>query len=121
MAQFTDFLSKLNTSKQQAIVWHNQTDSYAEHKALNKYYDAVVDNLDGLVESVSGVYGRPLDYTVEPLVNYQSVEQVQSYFRSLFEYVQSERKNIYQDSFVQNQIDELEQLLGKTMYLLTLA
>ena len=63
--QFVEFISQLHDSKQQTIVWHHQTTSYAEHKALNKYYDEIVDLIDELVESVSGVYGRPVGYSVE--------------------------------------------------------
>ena len=73
MATFVEFLSNLNTCKQQSIVWHNQTDSYAEHKALNKFYDGIQDLLDGLVESVAGVYGRPMGYTVSDLKDYESI------------------------------------------------
>ena len=121
MATFVEFLSNLNTSKQQAIVWHNQTDSYSEHKALNKYYEGIEDLLDGLVESVAGIYGRPSDYVVSDLQNYESVEQLQAYFKALYEYVESERANLYQESWIQNQIDGISELIATTSYFLTLA
>ena len=49
--QFTNYLSALNSCKQQAIFWHNQTTSYSQHKTLNKFYDKILDLLDDLVES----------------------------------------------------------------------
>jgi len=42
------------------------------------------------------------------------------YYKELYLYIQTERKTIYQESWVQNQIDEIAQLIGKTLYLLTL-
>ena len=120
MAQFVDFMSNLNTAKQQAISWHNQTTSYAEHKALNCFYDGILDLLDALVESVAGVYGRPVDYVAHEFVNYESKEQLQDYFKKLYEYVQAERANLYQESWIQNQIDEVATLIATTSYKLTL-
>ena len=120
MAQFVDLLSNLNTAKQQAIFWHNQTTSYAEHKALNKFYDSIVDLLDGLVESVAGVYGRPVDYVAHEFANYESKEQLQDYFKKLYEYVEAERVNLYQESWIQNEIDEVVKLIASTRYMLTL-
>jgi hypothetical protein len=118
--QFVEFISQLLDSKEQAIVWHNQTLSYAEHKALDFYQDEIAELYDGLVESVSGIYGRPKNYSVGTLQNYTSNEAVQAYFKELYAFVQKERKTIYQDSWVQNQIDEVAQLIAKTLYLLTL-
>ena len=118
--QFVEFISQLLDSKEQAIVWHNQTLSYAEHKALDKYQDEIAELYDGLVESVSGIYGRPKNYSVGTLQNYQSNEVVQAYFKGLYAYVQEHRKMIYQETWIQNQIDEVSQLIARTLYLLTL-
>lgn len=120
MASFTEFLSNLNSCKQQAVFWHNQTESYAEHKALDEFYSEIVGLLDGLVESVAGVYGRPQDYIVHDMMNYESLEQVMSYFKDLYTYIETERKNIYQESWIQNQIDEITALVASTLYQLTL-
>jgi len=120
MATFVDFMSKLNSCKQQAIFWHNQVTSYSEHKALNKFYDGIEDLLDGLVESVAGVYGRPEDYTTHNPVNYIDNAQLQDYFKAVYEYIQAERKNLYQETFIQNQIDEIVALVATTRYFLTL-
>jgi hypothetical protein len=120
MATFTEFLSVLNSSKQQAIFWHNQTNSYAEHKALNHYYDGILDLLDGLVESTAGIYGRPQDYTTLEPTNYQSLEETIAYFKELYDYVQTERGSLYTESWIQNQIDEVSQLIAQTLYELTL-
>ena len=118
--QFVEFISQLLDSKEQAIIWHNQTLSYAEHKALDFYQDEIAELYDGLIESVSGIYGRPKNYSVGTLQNYTSNEAVRAYFKELYVFIEKERKTIYQDTWVQNQIDEIAQLIAKTLYLLTL-
>ena len=120
MATFVEFLSTLLDAKEQTIVWHNQTMSYAEHKALDKFQDELAEKYDDLVESVSGIYGRPKNYSVATLQNYQSSDQIYKYYMELYKYVQNERKTIYQDTWIQNQIDEIAALIGRHLYLLTL-
>ena len=120
MATFVEFLSTLLDAKEQTIVWHNQTMSYAEHKALDKFQDELAEKYDDLVESVSGIYGRPKNYSVATLQNYQSSDQIYKYYMELYKYVQNERKTIYQDTWIQNQIDEIAALIARHLYLLTL-
>jgi hypothetical protein len=120
MATFVEFLSTILDSKEQSTVWHNQTKLFAEHKALDFFAEEIEDLYDGLVESVSGVYGRPANYSVQTLINYKDSEQVYEYFKGLYMYVQDSRKSLYQESWVQNQIDEIAALVAKTLYLLTL-
>lgn len=120
MATFVEFLSTLNSAKQQTIFWHNQTEVYSEHKTLNGFYDELLERLDGLVESVAGIYGRPQGYTVVEPTDWTSTDDTIAYFQKLYQYVESERKNIYQESWVQNQIDNISELIAQTIYLLTL-
>jgi hypothetical protein len=120
MATFVEFLSTLNSAKQQAIFWHNQTEVYSEHKTLNNWYDIILDQLDSLVESVAGIYGRPQDYTQIDPVNWTSTEDTITYFKNLYNYVQTERKSLYQESWIQNQIDNIAEDIAQALYLLTL-
>jgi hypothetical protein len=118
--KFSYFVSYLKDSFEQSVVWHHQTDSYAVHKALGKFYDQIVGLTDGLVESVSGIYERPTKYQIDSPMDYKSREQVVRYFKSCYEMIQKERENIYQESWVQNQVDEIAQLFAETLYLLSL-
>ena len=120
MATFVQFLSTLNSAKLQSIFWHNQVDVYSTHKTLNNFYDEILELLDGLVESVAGIYGRPKGYEAHDFTDWTSTEDTIKYFQALYKYVQTERKNQYQESWVQNQIDEIAQLIAQTIYLLTL-
>jgi hypothetical protein len=120
MDNFVDLVYCLKQSNEQAIVWHHQTTSFSVHKALNNYYDEIVERIDGLVESVSGIYGRPTGYELVNPVDYQSVEQVVAYFQALYVEVQTERKVTFQESWIQNQIDNIAELIAQTLYLLSL-
>jgi len=54
---FCEMVCNILHSRNQAHVFHLQTQSFAEHKALNDYYDGVVALFDGIVESYQGKYG----------------------------------------------------------------
>ena len=118
--KFSYFVSVLKDTFDQSVVWHHQTDSYAVHKALNKFYDGILDLTDGLVESVSGIYGRPTKYQIDSPVDYKNPEQVVKYFKSVYNLIEKERKDIYQETWIQNQVDEISALFAQTLYLLSL-
>jgi hypothetical protein len=120
MATFVEFLSTLNSAKQQAIFWHNQTEVYSEHKTLNGFYDEILEHLDDLVESVAGIYGRPQGYSVVEPTDWVSTDETIVYFKALYTYVETERKGLYSESWIQQQIDNISQLIAQTIYLLTL-
>ena len=118
--KFSYFVSYLKDSFDQAVVWHHQTESYAVHKALGKFYNGILGLTDGLVESVSGIYDRPMQYQIDSPTDYKNLEQVVKYFQSLYKTIQEERKEIYEESWVQNQVDEIATLIAETLYLLSL-
>jgi hypothetical protein len=120
MATFVEFLSVLNSAKQQSVFWHNQTEVYSEHKTLNGFYDRIQDLLDGLVESTAGIYGRPKGYEAHDFVDWTSTDDTIKYMQNLYQYVKTERTSLYSDSWFQNQIDEIEAQIARTIYLLTL-
>lgn len=120
MATFTEFLSVLNSAKQQAVFWHNQTEVYSEHKTLNEFYESIEDILDGLVESVAGIYGRPKGYEAYDFVDWTSTDDTIAYFQNLYKYVETERRSLYSESWIQNEIDNISKLIASTIYLLTL-
>ena len=120
MATMVEFLSVLNSAKQQSVFWHNQTEVYSEHKTLNGFYESIEDLLDGLVESYAGIYGRPKGYEAHDFVDWTSTDDTIAYFKALYQYVETERKGLYSESWIQNQIDEISALIASTIYLLTL-
>jgi len=118
--ELNQFISTIKQSFEQAVVWHHQTTSFSEHKALNNYYDEIVPLVDGLVESVQGIYPRINAYTLSNPVDWQEGGS-SVYFKGLYDFVQKNRSTLpQQESFIQNQIDEIAQLIAETLYQLSL-
>jgi len=110
------FVSTLFASRTQAHVFHLQTPSFAAHKALNEYYDEIVDLTDGLVESYQGKYGIITGYGNVALQEYQSCEGIILYFTTLLMFIEKSRQVLCQDTYIQNQIDEIVALINSTIY-----
>jgi hypothetical protein len=114
MEQYSQFISTLFASRTQAHIFHLQTTSFAVHMALGTYYDEIVELADGLVESFQGRYGIVRGYTSP--ASFKEDDQVISYFEALGKYVESARKGITQDSYIQNEIDNVVGLIESTKY-----
>ena len=113
-----NFVSTLFASRTQAHIFHLQTPSFAAHKALNEYYDEIVDLADGIVESYQGRYGIITGYKGEGQW-IEDITQVVKYFEALCMYVEKNRVSLVQDSYIQNQIDEVVALIESTKYKLS--
>jgi len=106
------FAATLLHSATNTHFFHWSTDSYAKHVALAEYYDGVVDLTDQFVESYMGRYGK---ITKFPNQYHQPKEPV-SYLKSLQGFVEEARKELPQDSELQNLIDEIADLINSTLY-----
>lgn len=113
--KFEEMVSKLFHSRTQAHVFHLQTKSFAEHKALNDYYDGIISLVDGIIESYQGKYGIVGKYTSYDIENYDNNSQVIKYFQGLEKDVENLRDSV-KDSYLQNQIDTIVELLNSTIY-----
>jgi hypothetical protein len=120
MASIVEIVSYFNSAKQQAIVWHHQTTSYSAHKALEGFYSEIVGLLDGLSESYAGIYGRLKGFDVHDTPDWTSLDDAIAYYKGCYSWLQVERKTAPQDSFIQNQLDEITQLIAETLYQLSL-
>jgi hypothetical protein len=116
MNEFAKLISYLLHSRTQAHIFHLQTDLFATHVALNGYYDGIVGLIDGLVESYQGKYGILTNYSNFNMLEYKDCEEVIMYFQSLNSTVEKLRTMIPQDSYIQNQIDTVIELITSTMY-----
>jgi len=112
---YVEMISLLLHSRTQAHTLHLQTESYPEHKALNEYYDGIVDIIDGLVESYQGKYGIIKGYKSYDLVEYKSTDTTIKYLNDLCGKVEKLR-DCCKDSYIQNQIDTVCELINSTLY-----
>jgi len=116
-----NFISTLFSSRTQAHIFHLQVTgpgSFAAHKALNEYYDDIVDLADGIVESFQGRYGIITGYKGEGQW-IEDTAQIVKYFEALCMFVEKNRVSLVQDSYIQNQIDEVIALIESTKYKLS--
>jgi DNA-binding ferritin-like protein len=110
-------LGTLMQSRNQAHIYHLQVQgvgSYAAHKALNKYYDEIVDKIDDLAEGIQGRYGIITGYRMADTIREDN--NARMYFDGLSKFVEGIRKQIPQDSYIQNQVDEIVDLIESTKY-----
>jgi len=119
MATCVEFISVLRNSSPQVHIFHNQTQVYSEHQALAGYYDDVLDIIDRLVETYTALYGEITGYKSAPYRDYVSKDETLTYFKTLYSYVQKNR-SCFEDSFQQNIIDELSELIAQTIFRLNL-
>jgi len=114
--EFLKLISYLLHSATQVHIFHLQTNSYAEHKALNEYYDEIVDLTDGLIESFQGKYEILKGYENYALNDYENNAQVVKYFKALMKTVDELRVSVKNDSYLQNEIDNVVNLIASTLY-----
>jgi hypothetical protein len=112
---FCEMVCRLLQSQTQAHVFHLQTKSYAEHIALNGYYDAVVALFDGIVESYQGKYGIIKNFKTFKVEQYRNNKKTISYFERLLDIIEENRDSV-DDSYIQNQIDTVQELINSTIY-----
>jgi hypothetical protein len=106
------FLTTLLHSATNAHFFHWSTDSYAQHKALAKYYDQIIGLTDALAESHMGKYGKMTSF---PSVYHQPKDPIR-YMESLQRFVADARQDLPQDSELQNIVDEIADLINSTTY-----
>jgi hypothetical protein len=112
---FCEMICNILHSRNQAHVFHLQTKSFAEHKALNDYYDGVVALFDGIVESYQGKYGIIKNFKTFKIEQYRNNKKTISYFERLLDIIDENRDSV-EDSFIQNQIDTVQELINSTVY-----
>lgn len=114
--EFIKLISYLLHSATQVHIFHLQTKSYAEHKALNEYYDSVIGLVDTLVESFQGKYDIISGYENYNLIGYENTANTIKYFKALLKTVEDLRISVKEDSNLQNEIDNIVTLITSTLY-----
>ncbi len=109
----------------QIKLFHWQTHSYAEHKALDKSFEKLVDLGDELMESVMGKYGRPTIMKTEAiqLTNYSEDKSCGTYLQEMRKCYCDELRPMLspeKDSELLNLVDEIIAMFDRAMYLITL-
>jgi hypothetical protein len=107
------FIGTLFQSRDMMHITHLQTTSFAEHKALNMYYDEILELTDKFTEAYFGFAKR-----VEIVIPESKMMDSMNHMKELRAILETERGNY--PSELQNIIDEMLALVDKVLYLLTL-
>ena len=112
---FVEMVSLLLHSQTQVHTLHLQTKSYSEHKALQKYYEGIDGLVDGIIESYQGKYNILKGYKKYDIEDYKDNTTTINYFKDLCSKVEDLR-DCCKDSYIQNQIDTVCELINSTLY-----
>jgi len=104
------FIARMFQSRDITHLAHLSTNSYAKHKALNSYYNKLLDFIDGFIEAYQGLYG-----IVKLEIPASANEEPIKHLEELHKYI-DENKKVFTDSALLNQIDEVKTLIQSTLY-----
>ena len=108
-----EFLLICFHARTNAHVLHLQTRSYAAHKALNKFYDEIVDLADSFAEAYTGSYGL-IEF---PGVPYEPCETGLGLLDEMDETIDSARDALTKgDTHLMSILDEIAALVASTRY-----
>lgn len=117
-------LSPLVQFQQQLRIFHWQSETYVQHKAFGKAYEALDDLIDSFMETLMGKHGRLESeegkYTIE-LVNLKGAD-VDSVLNEFITFLDSLNEGLEDpaDSDLLNIRDEIKGEVNTLKYLLTL-
>lgn len=112
----TGFVARLFEARQVTHTIHLQTKSYAEHKALDEFYNGILDLADEFIETYQGEYGIISGYPTLSTQAGNSGDAV-AYLEGFASELKKSHSNIKEeDSHLNNIIDEMTTLTYRTLY-----
>ena len=112
------YVGLLMNSRTQAHAFHLTTSSFAEHKALQAYYEGIIPLLDSWAEAYMGKYGRLKRVSLNKRFM-KDPTKAKAYFKSLLMRVRAIRLP-RGDTYLKDIQDEIVALIRSTLYMLTL-
>ena len=107
----------------QIKVFHWQTKSYAEHKALDSFGDSFGTLVDKLIESYIGCCGE-LKLEIPPTItlkDYSGNPSILNFLNTTYEYLLNLQKTLSSKSELVNILDEMKSEVDQLKYLLRLS
>jgi hypothetical protein len=110
-----EFIATLFLTRELAHRYHLSTKSYSQHKALQNFYDDLLDLTDDLAEITQGAHG---------ILNIPILTEKSGYKEPLYciaeklKYVETNRYKAFskEDTALQNKIDEIVETFLRTIY-----
>lgn len=98
-------------------IWKNhlQTGKYAAHKALNEYYDEIIEKVDKLIEDWMGIHGKVKDLT--NTIDTKFDDPI-SYLEELKKFAKDGRKELIpeDDTELWSDVDDILGTIDSTLY-----
>jgi hypothetical protein len=110
-----DFVGLLFLARDVTHSTHLNTRSYAKHKALQKFYENIIDLADDFVEAFQGKHGLIGAVTLQSA---KKTSNVTEFLEDQLKQIEDERYEICAQSYtpIQNIIDEIIGLYLLTLY-----
>ena len=110
-----EFIATLFLAREAAHRYHLSTKSYAQHKALQNFYEDILDLTDDLAELSQGAYGI-LDIPI--LTEKKQYKEPLYCIADKLKYVENNRYKAYsqKETALQNKIDEIVAVFLRTIY-----
>ena len=112
MEEAAEFIAALLHSSTITHFMHLATGSFSEHSALGEFYDEIIDLTDRYAEAYMGKYEQIKKFPDE----FHTAKDPVKYLTGLKEFVSECRKELPQDTELQNIIDEIADLINSTLY-----
>ena len=91
---------------------HLSTASYAQHKALQKYYESIPDSVDAYAEAYQGRYGLITGFDVE----FHKHRDPKAYVRGLLNFLDEIKPTLPKDSDLVNLFDAVVDAVTSLKY-----
>lgn len=112
MEDFAEFVAQLLHSATVTHFMHWSTDSYATHVALGQYYEEIVELTDDLAEAYMGCYEKLTRFPSD----FHTAKDPVQYLTGIKDFVEESRKELPQETQLQNIVDEIAGLIDQTLY-----
>ena len=112
-------LNKLFEARDQIHYWHLHTLSYAEHKALQQFYEGWIDLVDQFTEAYQGAGAKVSGIINIQLMSYTPGCSIE-YLKKCLSFINGDAREISKDSDLNAILDEMGILIRQTLFLLTL-
>lgn len=110
--QASSLFSKLFAVRDHAHQLHLNTKSYAEHKALDGFYNGLLELMDTVIETYQGEHEL---VDIKPNEEGLSEDPVQ-FLKDFAAQIKTSRKMFEENSHLQNLMDEISTLTYQTLY-----
>lgn len=107
-------VTRVFTTRNLAHLAHWKTKSYAQHMALGDFYDALIDQIDNIVESYQGAFGL---LSIDAAPQTPASKDITKHLEQELIWIANNREKIAKNvAALENLIDALTETYMRTLY-----